>query len=274
MSIRPVASTEATHPPTRILRAAALLGLFATAALLLGALPTAHAAAEDAQSILKKVSNTYATAKTFQAQITMRRSGKGQDGKSFSITTLQQIKYKSPNLLLVKSTTSIVGGPAGKGHPSTQTMVSDGHSILVYFASNKQYMRQNRPLPGGLSSLITLPSPQTPGLSMLAPTTLQGHTAYVLQIMPQLPPNLPAAQRAQIKPAQIFIDKQTYHLLKIAINGGPQPYLIQLDSQVFNQAIPDSTFHFTLPAGAKEYVPRSPGMMGSAPGGGPGPAPR
>ncbi len=275
MSIRPAALPGAANPTAHFSRAALFPGLCVFSTLLACSLIPTRAAAQDARTILNKVTTTYSKAKTYQGRFTVHVSGKDRGGKPVTSTTTQQVKYKSPNLFAVQGTTRIVGGSAGKGRTLAQTAVSDGHTVYVYLAApTNQYQKQNAPPQLDLLQLLkVIPSVPIPNVTLLAPANVQGHAAYVVQIQPKvpnLPPNITPQQRAQImaqfQPARYFIDKQTYHVLKIAQSGPMQSSTVEFDSQVFNQAIADGVFHFTPPAGAKEFVP----PQGMAPPGAPG----
>jgi len=55
-------------------------------------------AAETTASIIKKMADMYTKAKSFQGVVTIQKSGKTPDGKTFSITQTEHIEYQSPNM--------------------------------------------------------------------------------------------------------------------------------------------------------------------------------
>lgn len=281
MPIRSVALPGAATfraPRNRFLRASGI-ALLSTLALSL-ALPPAAQAAENAQSILKKMAGAYSTAKTYQGRITIKQSGKAQNGKAVTMTSKQQIKYKQPNRFFINVSMNMAGVPNAPAQNMDRIMVSDGTTVTVYMAAKKQYMKQKGVPPLDLAKLLQgLTGVNGAGATLLSPATVQGHSAYVVQIkppIPSLPPNMPAAQKskllASIKPDKFFIDRQNYHLLRMTRNMGDSHIDVEFEAQVFNASIPDTAFRFTPPAGAKEFVPpRGPGMGGP---GAPGAPPR
>ena len=62
---------------------------------------TASARADSAGAILKKMVDTYSGANAYTATIITHQKGKTKDGKEFSLTKSQSIKFKSPNLVNV-----------------------------------------------------------------------------------------------------------------------------------------------------------------------------
>ncbi|HZP80796.1 MAG TPA: DUF2092 domain-containing protein [Chthonomonadaceae bacterium] len=280
MSIRTAALRRAatSRAPRNRFRPASGVLMLSTLALALARPHTARAA-EDAQSILKKMAGAYSAAKTYQGRITIKQAGKTPNGKAVTMTSKQQIKYKQPNRFFVNVSMNLTGVPNAPARNMDRIMVSDGTTVTVYMAANKQYMKQKGVPPLDLSKLLQgLTGVNAPGATLLPPTTVQGHSAYVVQVKPDLshlPPNLPPAERtkllASIKPDKFFIDRQNYHLLRMTRSIGGSSMDVELESQVFNAAIPDTAFRFTPPAGAKEFVPpRGPGMVAPGAPGAPG----
>jgi outer membrane lipoprotein-sorting protein len=278
MLIQPAARFRAgvqiarSRPVTSLTRA-----LLLSALTLPAALPTASA--ESAQDVLKKMAAVYETAKSFQGSVTQRQKGKTRDGKSATLTTTQQLHYKGPNLFHIQISATGTGAAAASASQMGITFVSDGKNIFIYRPAQKKYARQPSPPSLPLSKILrVIPNPATPGLSLLSPTSVQGHAAYVVQVKPTKPPNVPPQQRAQVeayfktlKPTQYMIDKQNYHLLKITTAQGTNTSEIEFGPQTINGNVAPALFAFTPPAGTTEMTPPaggnapSPGLPGGAP---------
>jgi outer membrane lipoprotein-sorting protein len=274
MVFRPGASEEAGMQ-TPVFRAAsnARRALWATAALLCLVAPMAHAA-DPAQDVMRKMGDVYRNAKSFSGSVAIRQNLKGPDGKPVSVTTDQQIKYKSPNLFAVVMNVHVKQGSGNRA--VSQTIISDGKTLYNWMPAMKQYAKH--PAPPAVTfpvllvnlKLAVVPDPTKPvdGARLVSPTTVQGHSAYVVEIVPtKLPANLPAAQKALAKiPVRLVIDKQNYHLLRVSKSGGGASLEIVFGPQTFNSSIASSAFHFHPPAGAKE-APPMPTMPGGTPPG-------
>ena len=76
------------------------LSAVAAAAAIVGVGGSANAA-EDAGAIMTKMARNYQNAKAYSAVIVTVQKGKTKDGKQFSITKTQNIKFKAPNLVKV-----------------------------------------------------------------------------------------------------------------------------------------------------------------------------
>src|SRR5437016_2841145 len=88
---------------------------FAASALLLAFSPyTASAAGDDAPGVLTKMSALYTNAKTYQSTVVSKESSKTQDGKAYSVTTTQEIRYKAPNFINMTMKRTGTGAAAGK----------------------------------------------------------------------------------------------------------------------------------------------------------------
>src|SRR5579871_2106107 len=222
MSIRPYRVSK--------IRSAALwsVSLGATALLWAFSPYVATAAGDDPTSVLNKMAAVYSNAKTFQASLTSKEVGTGKDGKQFSLTGTQEIRYKAPNMFNVVTKSVGAGALAGK-KPDGSYMVdpgkviinSDGKTITIYSETKNQYIRQPAgptiPLVGVFSLLQHIPGPKTPGIYMDNATTVGGRPAYVVAVKRVMPPNLTADQKKQweesakgAQPLKIMVDKQTY----------------------------------------------------------------
>ena len=98
--------------------------------------------ADTAGAILKKMVDTYRNSNAYTATIITHEKGKTKDGKEFSLTKSQVIKYKSPNLVHVVVTYAGEGALAGKVVQGDQTVVADGKMLTAYSPSRKQYIKK------------------------------------------------------------------------------------------------------------------------------------
>ena len=279
MFFRPAASVEAgrqaafTSAASTFQRRLLLAAL--SAPLLLT--QTAPARADQANDVFKKMADVYAKCKSFDGTIITKQTGKGPDGKSGSITTTQDVKYKSPNQFYVRLKASGTGAASKVG--MEQLVVSDGKMFTEYAPARKEFRR--RPAPPqvpftgllGLMRVAILPGQDTKGATLGPATTYQGHPAFVITVKPpenQLPPNMPAADKAKLS-FQFTIDKQNFQLHKLVMNTGSGSQEIEFKRQSLNGSLPAGAFAFSPPPGAKEAkVPAPPqGGVPGAPGGPP-----
>ncbi len=242
-------------------------------------------AAEDPGAILTKMARNYQSAKAYSATIITKQKGKTKDGKSFSLTKTQSIKFKAPNLVSVSVVFTGEGAAAGQVAQNNQLVVADGKILTAYSPMRKVYMKKPD-LPTVsvmdlLEILKRLPLAGGKNVSMLAATTVNGRSAYVIEIRPMMPANLTPDQQAKWKeaaakanPLHLIVDKQNYLLLKITESATLGSVDVALNDQLLNGVIPNSAFTFTPPAGSKEVVQPAPGAPGAGgPAGVPG-APR
>jgi outer membrane lipoprotein-sorting protein len=248
-------------------------------------------AGETAADVIKKMAANYTNAKTYQVSVTTVQSGKTKDGKPFSVTQTEHIQYQSPNIFH-KSVKASGTGEAAKGQAALQLAVrqgeifSDGKTAVMYVPSKKMYQKNPVPPTVQLAQLVDLlravPPTNQPGLTLLPTTaTVQGRSAYVIEVKPTAPPTLKPADKpkfdAYVKQFKQFprlmIDKQNFNLLEytVVVNGGSTHS--SLSSQIFGAAIPANHFTFSPPPGAKEFKAPPQGAVPGAPGGIPGGAP-
>jgi outer membrane lipoprotein-sorting protein len=262
MVLFPPARQWAGHFSALIRVALSPRGLLPTTAFALTAL-AALAPSSEAQTvkeILKKVEDTYGKASAYQGSLLIKRSGKGQDGKPASVTQNQQIKYKSPNFVNMQVTVTGTGAAAALASRANSTVVSDGKNFYVYQPAQKQYMKRPAPATFPLRQLLSavIPGSNTPNAKLLAPASVKGRPVFVVEIKPQMPPNLPAAQKemfAKVKPALVMVDKQNFQVLQIKQSSPDGSLVIDFGPQNLKPALPGKLFAFTPPAGAKEFVP-------------------
>jgi outer membrane lipoprotein-sorting protein len=256
----------------------------AASALLLASSPyPASAAGDDAPGVLTKMAGVYSNAKSFQATITSKEAGKTPDGKAFTVTATQEIRYKAPNMVYMSMRQSGTGAAAGKKPDGTPMLDSgrvvinsDGKTLVIYSETKNQYVKQNAlpaiPLTEAFALLKRLPGPKSPGLSMASSTTVGGRAAYVIQAKPVMPPNLsPADQKkwqdaaAKAQPLKLMIDKQNYQLLSLSESAAGGSLDISFGSQAVNGNIAANAFSFAPPAGSKE-APKPQGQPGGGGG--------
>ena len=216
-------------------------------------------------AILKKMVDTYSGATAYAATIITHSKGKTKDGKQFSLTKSQSIKFKSPNFINVVVTFAGEGAAAGKVAQGDQTVVADGKTLTAYSPTRKQYIKKPD-LPrltviDLLDILKKIPTRDAPNVKLLSAETVGGRPVNVVQVAPMMPPNLTPEQQkkwkdttATMNPWRFYIDKENSSLLRIAetANGGSVDVILQ--NQLFNSSIPASTFSYTPPAGAKEIT--------------------
>lgn len=282
MLIQPVAPSRARRSyatPAAALRRGSLL-LTAFSALAVAALP---AGAQSAADILKKSEALYTKAASYQGSLVIKTSGKDQNGKPATLTQTQVIKYVGPNKVRVQVSAIGTGSAKAQAANLSSTTVSDGKTFTIYNSSLKQYVKQPAPPALSVRQLLArvLPASTSQGLKLVAPSQVAGRPVFVLELKPAPPPNLTAQQKAEyakMKPLQLMIDKQNYQLLKIRQTAANGSVDISLNGQTFKPNLPGSTFAFTPPAGAKEFVPPAnppggPGAPGGPPPSGNGGAP-
>jgi outer membrane lipoprotein-sorting protein len=212
----------------------------------------AHAADTQAQTVLKKTRAVYENAKTYRATIKSVQSGKSKDGKTFSLTRTQQVKYKSPNFIRIQ-VAMVAAGAAAALNGASQIFGSDGKSMFQYSSQGNQYVKG----PGRPTIPAFMPiNPDPATAKMLPDATVQGKPAFMIE----------AQQPSQRGPVtiRVAVDKSNYSILRITDDKGQNPS--EFTNQVFNGAIPSSDFAFVPPAGAKLVVPQQQPMPG-APGG-------
>jgi outer membrane lipoprotein-sorting protein len=239
------------------------------------------ARADSGGAILKKMKDTYSSASAYTATIITRQKGKTKEGKGFSLTKTQSIKFKSPNFVNVVVTFAGDGAAAGKVAQGDQTVVADGKILTAYSPSRKQYIKKPD-LPkltvlDLLDILKRIPTADAPNVKVLPADTVGGRAVNVVQISPMMPPTLTTEQQAKWKaaaanatPLRLFIDKQSSMLLRIAESANGGSVDVTLENQLFNSSIPQSVFTYTPPAGSKEITAQPTNSLGSGLGGAPG----
>ncbi len=265
MHFKPVAVNSAGMQTAHISLASLRKTITFTAAASIALFPALTSSADQAQDVLKKMESVYNAAKSFEGSINIKQSGKGPDGKLVSAVTVQQVRYKAPNLFTVSMKISVVGGPK-KNQTQTEKIVSDGKIVYQYVPEKNEYVKRpvppSLPLPSFLQLVmqrLSLPRPGIPNTTMGKPTSLQGRAVNTIQIRPGT---------SVTPPFTFLIDKKTSELLKITVTSPKINIVVDMSDQKLNSNISPSLFAFKLPAGAKEIQPPSP--TGARGPGGPG----
>jgi len=238
---------------------------FALPALCALWLPVAAHADAQAETVLKKMQTLYQTAKSYKGTVKSVQSGKTQDGKPYTLTTTQQIRYKLPNMFWVHVSYSGGTGAAASANGTSQTVACDGKMVYQYRSNLNQYVKQPARLtppklgPAAINLDLTT-------AKMLPPSNVAGHAVYIIQVDQPMPASVPADKVAQVKPllkVNVAIDKSNYYLLRVARPTGEGE--TDFTDQAVNGSLPDSSFAFVPPAGAKPFTPPVQGAPG-APG--------
>ena len=242
-------------------------GLLLLALCLLSPPPAgAKGPGNDPAALVAKMESLYTGAKSFQGTITMRRSGKTRDGKTFAIAETREVRYKAPNLIFDNQ--RIVGtGAAVRESARSAVYVGDGKTLYVYAPSSNQYAKR------GIASRVMLKqmlgryliiAPRFT-LSIGTAAKVNGRDAFVIVAKPKIPTEFPPNVRkedqpkiiAEIKmqrPTQVFIDKRTYQLLRVTGGSNLVNDEVNFVSQTLNGAIASGAFTFRAPAGAKLFT--------------------
>jgi outer membrane lipoprotein-sorting protein len=246
---------------------------FALAAIALTAFAVPANAGPTAVEILKKTQALMEGAKTYQA-VMLVNSDAGKAGRMTMRLDLKTSGKKSSF-----STTS-VGQPTGQfamaGAMGGSQIVDDGQNMWIYSPAMKTYAK--RPSTGGKNRNMASPFNDIAGMTkesnlVLAGTeSIAGKPAYVIKVNPKNP----ARSNQTIT---FYIDQASYHMKQMKVNSSapsmasktPQPIevLVKVQSEKFNEPIPDSAFRFSPPAGAKEMQGGMFGGAGNRPAGRP-----
>ncbi len=224
-----------------------------------GGSAVAHADAQ-AQDILKKMAAVY-DVRSFQGTVTRNETGTTDENKPYTLSSVEEITFRQPNLYTIKNSGPGVGG--------TQIVMCNGKETISYASARNQYVKQPV-LPGAAvnqnTSLLSLLGIRFDAQSgrLVGSTTMGGKAAYVVQVVPPsaaLPLNAPAKEKAQLEqlkkllvPSELVIDKKDYHLLKVTQTTPAMKMMktLVITQQTLNPNVADSVFVFTPPSGAKQ----------------------
>ena len=244
----------AARKPRRIFSLRLLSAIFAGSGSV-----AAHADAPG-QSILKKMAAAYDVS-SFQGTITRNETGTTDENRPYTLSSVEEITFKRPNLYAIKNSGPGVGG--------TQIVIFNGKETINYVSARNQYSKQPT-LPGSAAnpntSLLGLLGARFDAQSgrLVGSTTLGGKAAYVVQVVPPssaLPLNAPAKAKAQLEqlkkllvPYELVIDKKDYHLLKVTQTSPAikMTKTLEITRQTLNPTVADSAFVFMPPPGAKQ----------------------
>jgi len=196
----------------------------------------------------------------------MHQKGKTKDGKAFSITSKQSIRFKAPNQLNVSVALSGQGVGSEKFSQGDKTIVDDGKILTIYIPSRKAYGKRPSPpaitVPDLLDVVKRLPTANADNIVKKADASVNGRSAFIIEIKPKMQAGLPPAEQAKWKqlaahagPVHVSIDKSSYTLLRITESSNGTAVDIDFNDQLFNGNIAASTFNFVPPPGATEMKP-------------------
>lgn len=223
--------------------------------------------AEDVASIIKKVSDRYLKAKTYQGVIMTHQSMAGANGPA-KVDATQKVFVQIPNHY--RFDVSAIGtGAASNASQNDHSFVCDGKTLYIYYPNAKQYRKNPAPTDFSMQQVVGSLLPQLDAFSAVGMS--EGKTngqpsitvLMKMQLPKKLPPDISPEQKKQIeenlrksKPVKVIINKSDYSLLEVVINGGAGKDLnIVVSQQSFDKPISPSMFKFTPPAGAKEFIP-------------------
>jgi len=223
------------------------VGIFAVAAAAGSA--SVSVQAQDCGAILTKMKAAYTGARSYSASIIMHQKGKTKDGKAFSITSKQSIRFKAPNQLNVSVALSGQGVGSEKFSQGDKTIVDDGKILTIYIPSRKAYGKRPSPpaitVPDLLDVVKRLPTANADNIVKKADASVNGRSAFIIEIKPKM----------QAGPVHVSIDKSSYTLLRITESSNGTAVDIDFNDQLFNGNIAASTFNFVPPPGATEMKP-------------------
>jgi len=223
-------------------------------------------ASPDALSIVQKANAQIKNAKTYQATIvSTNKLGKmGSISVSIHVAAIPAEGKSAIRSAPVGKPTGAMGMQAAM---ASAVMVDDGKEAYVYSPMMGGY-RKSPHRPGSPGNLALLNLERSKGLTfkLVGTRAVEGRPAYVIEVIPP--------QKQPGSTTLIYVDKATGRYRRIESHrtasagpgGAPQTVdtILTVTHEVLNAPIPETTFHFTPPAGAKE-IPASP-----APGGAPG----
>ncbi len=224
--------------------------------------------AEDAASIVKKVSDRYLNAKSFQGVIMTHQSMTGANGQAATVDATQTVYVQLPGKYRFDVKAKGTGG-AANASKNDHSMISDGKTLSVYYPASKQYIQNLAPKDFSMKQIVGSLLPQLDAFTPagVSEGVANGQPTFIVLMKMQMPKNLPAQvtaeQKKQIednlrksKPVKVIVNKRDYSLVEVVINGGAGKDLnIVISQQSFDKPIPASRFQFTPPAGAKLFTP-------------------
>ena len=220
--------------------------------------------------ILKKAAVGQKSIKSYQSIITMNSSSKSLG----SMIMRMDFKSVPGKKYFVKS--SVVGTPTGQfamlGSFANSTILDDGKYKWTYNAGMKSYSRSESMITKSQSFNMTdLLSPQKPeNLTVMGVTNIDGKPAYAVR-------SADPKDTRKIQPmTTIYVDRENYRVRRMEMtlrqpsmdgkSSEPINIVMNVESEKVNLAIPDSTFKFTPPPGAKEMAAGMGGGMMGMPG--------
>ncbi len=257
MSIRP--AFHMAGPSSSAFVAASL------ALTLLSTLPSAASA--DGKEILTKTLALYKNAKSFQGTVIVKEIGSGKNGKQVVITRTERIQYQSPNKFHVEAN-SVASGLDTAQIQQLQAgnlkIFCDGKQTIIYSPLQNKFAK--RPAPPAITLfqisevLLKLQAINISSVKMLPNGgTVQGRPVVMIEsVLPPLPKTATPEEQKKlndylktIKQSPRFsVDKEKNTLLNITQSIAGLSLQIDFTSQLFNPALPPSSFQFAAPKGA------------------------
>jgi outer membrane lipoprotein-sorting protein len=172
-----------------------------------------------------------------------------------------ELWYKKPNLMRAEIKSTDMGDYAG------MTLVNDGQTLWAYDPSHKMAYKLDTSLLKGAGKMANIPADiqdllNDPDLTAMldrvlsytdatvaGTETVAGFNTYKLTLSPKADTGLASAALG-IK-ATMWVDQQTWTVVKLDVNTTQGSAGYSAQQIEFNRNIPDSTFKFTLPAGAR-----------------------
>jgi len=273
MPYRPGASNEAGMKPVSqgVFPHLNLLKFAAALSILPLAMCPRSASADQAQDVMKRMQSVYVGARAFDGEATITQTSVAPGKKQEKSVTSLHVRYRGPNLFLVNAISKMSGGP--KGSSTTETIAtSDGKQVYIYLPGKKVYVRRPCPPACPLTALFQLlrvyflSDTGKAHVTLAAPTTVGGRSAYVVLLKPVLPPNLPPALRNIL--VRFVVDKQDYTLLQASQVAGLGSVSFAFEKQSLRPNLSGVQFAFHVPPGVKEdrTPPMPTGMPPTAPG--------
>jgi outer membrane lipoprotein-sorting protein len=216
---------------------------------------TAHAG-PTAQQILQSANDSFWYAKTYHATY---RCELGKPGKRPAVLAIEVKTIPGKKTFIRIEPVNAIGPEAMALNSLRIRVYDDGKSGIIYSPMSNSYLKgphtasYNHAVAGYGIILGELKPKPNITYSLLAPSKIGKRPVYVVQgkgTMPNSPTIL------------VFIDQKTYAVLRLQMTGttpaGPTSVTTVLTGGKINAPLPDSTFKFTPPPGAKELKMPSP----------------
>jgi outer membrane lipoprotein-sorting protein len=229
------------------------IALFLLPITVLSATGSRAGAAPDAMQILEKSNAVYKNAKSYQAvyQCDMSFGKAGTMSLNIDLKTIPQKKIA----IKIKPNGPGTGELGKRAVGLNMVIVDDGQVSAAYVGARNTYMKgphapDFRPLTSNYAIIIGDVKPkQGVSYKLLPPVNVGGRSTYVIE-------SGRAGVTEGMNSVQLFIDQATYLVRQVKMSGSSKGQPISMTTIVksdqLNAPIPDATFKFTPPPGAKE----------------------